>query len=232
MKAMPSALMKAMSSALMEDKSRPVRGQKATPLRQDAQIRRERLIEAAVALFFEEGIDVPLERIAARAKVGRATLYRNFPDRAALTAAILQIYLDSLRSEVEKCSDRMEAFFAGIRSLARLTIAAHGFEKIQRMAPAVQAAFRKEMEDILAEPLARAKEAGVVRLDFELMDIPRVALMVAGGGLHQREGDTEAAINRALELLLQGLAPRPATKAAAVTALALPPHLGGRGGLI
>src|ERR1700676_666132 len=57
------------------------------PLRADAQRNRERLLAAASELFAQSGTDVPLEEISARAGVGIATLYRNFPTRDALVEA-------------------------------------------------------------------------------------------------------------------------------------------------
>ena len=57
-------------------------------LRADARLNRERILAAARDSFVERGADVPLEEIAARAGVGIATLYRRFPDRAALQRAV------------------------------------------------------------------------------------------------------------------------------------------------
>jgi AcrR family transcriptional regulator len=59
----------------------------ARPLRADAQRNRDKLLAAATEAFAEEGEDVALETIAARASVGIGTLYRHFPNREALTAA-------------------------------------------------------------------------------------------------------------------------------------------------
>ncbi len=57
------------------------------PLRADARRNREALLQAAVELFAEEGTDVWLNAVAARAGVGIGTLYRNFPNRDALVEA-------------------------------------------------------------------------------------------------------------------------------------------------
>ncbi|WP_051838630.1 TetR/AcrR family transcriptional regulator [Streptomyces sp. NRRL WC-3742] len=62
-----------------------VAGSVRTPkLRADASRNRERIVLAARDVFVEDGADAPLDEIAKRAGVGNATLYRNFPDRAAL----------------------------------------------------------------------------------------------------------------------------------------------------
>ena len=57
-------------------------------LRRDARRNRERLVEAAHAVFAEQGLEAPLDVIARRAGVGNATLYRHFPTRAALVDAV------------------------------------------------------------------------------------------------------------------------------------------------
>jgi len=59
-----------------------------TPLRADAARNREKLIDAATALFVESGTDVSLEAVAKRAGVGIGTLYRHFSTRDALVEAV------------------------------------------------------------------------------------------------------------------------------------------------
>jgi|SRR5579859_2645978 len=57
-------------------------------LRADARRNRRQVLDAAAQVFVEQGADVPLDDIARRAGVGIATLYRRFPDRAALARAV------------------------------------------------------------------------------------------------------------------------------------------------
>ena len=47
-----------------------------------------RIVEAARAVFAEHGLDAPLDEIARRAVTGNATLYRRFPRRGDLIAAV------------------------------------------------------------------------------------------------------------------------------------------------
>jgi len=62
----------------------------ARPERADAARNRARILAAARRLIAEHGVrEVPLDRIAAAAGVGRATLFRRFPDRGALLRALL-----------------------------------------------------------------------------------------------------------------------------------------------
>jgi len=60
------------------------------PLRVDAQRNRDALLATARAVFARVGTDVPLEVVAQEAGVGRGTLYRHFPTREHLLAAILR----------------------------------------------------------------------------------------------------------------------------------------------
>jgi AcrR family transcriptional regulator len=58
-------------------------------LRADAERNRRALLDAAQALFDERGLEVSVGEIAQRAGVGRATLFRNFPSKEHLIAAIV-----------------------------------------------------------------------------------------------------------------------------------------------
>src|SRR5882724_12007994 len=90
-------------------------------MRADARRSRAKLIDAATIAFAENGADAPLEDIARRAGVGIGTLYRHFPTRTDLQAAVF-------RSQVIAVCDRGdallteqaapgEAFAAWMRSL-------------------------------------------------------------------------------------------------------------------
>src|SRR3954453_8752501 len=58
------------------------------PRRADALRNRERVIAAAAAVFAEKGLDAGVPEIAARAGVGKATVYRSFPSKEHLVAAV------------------------------------------------------------------------------------------------------------------------------------------------
>lgn len=65
-------------------------------LRADARRNREQILAAARRLLVEHGPDYPLEDIAKAAGVGIGTLYRRFPDRAALIDAVLHDGMEQL----------------------------------------------------------------------------------------------------------------------------------------
>jgi AcrR family transcriptional regulator len=60
----------------------------ALGLRSDAARNREQLLDAALRLFHERGLKVPSLSIAEAAGLGVGTLYRHFPTREDLTAAL------------------------------------------------------------------------------------------------------------------------------------------------
>jgi AcrR family transcriptional regulator len=64
---------------------------------------RERLLETASALFYNEGINtVGVDRIVSEANVTRATFYRHFAGKEALVLAYLQRAHDSIVERVER----------------------------------------------------------------------------------------------------------------------------------
>jgi AcrR family transcriptional regulator len=58
-------------------------------LRADAERNRRRLIEAATEMFCERGLEIGVGEIAQHAGVGRGTLFRNFPTKDHLIAAVV-----------------------------------------------------------------------------------------------------------------------------------------------
>jgi len=58
-------------------------------LRADAERNLRRVLDAALEVFAEHGIDAPVTLIAERAGVGVATIFRRFPTKDDLLAALL-----------------------------------------------------------------------------------------------------------------------------------------------
>src|ERR1700742_2795423 len=93
----------------------------APPMRADARRSRERLIAAATEAFAEKGADAPLEDIARRAGVGISTLYRHFPTRLDLQAAVFRSQVWVVCGEGEELAAAGppdQAFAAWIRTLS------------------------------------------------------------------------------------------------------------------
>ncbi len=64
------------------------------PLRADARRNRDAILDAARATFETDGVLASLDGIALRAGVGNATLYRNFPTRDDLLAAVMAVNIE------------------------------------------------------------------------------------------------------------------------------------------
>lgn len=68
------------------------------PVRADARRNIDGLLKAATAVFATAGVDAPVRTIAEKTGVGIGTIYRHFPQRADLIAAVF-------RREVDACAD-------------------------------------------------------------------------------------------------------------------------------
>ena len=68
------------------------------PMRADGQRKMAALLEAAVKVFAKSGVDASVREIAEAAGVGLGTVYRHFPQRSDLIAAVFQ-------SQVNACAD-------------------------------------------------------------------------------------------------------------------------------
>ncbi len=81
--------------------------------RADAERNRERILEVAKDVFTRDGATASLDDIARRSGIGNATLYRHFPTRDDLIAAVY-------RSEVEKLAAAEQRFAATMPPLDAL----------------------------------------------------------------------------------------------------------------
>ncbi|MFF1693423.1 TetR/AcrR family transcriptional regulator [Streptomyces sp. NPDC058257] len=207
------------------------------PRRRDARRNWDLLVEAAREVFAEQGLEAPLDVIARRAGVGNATLYRNFPTRAALIDAVFHDLLTGTMAAGERArtapdawaalNDYVRAVFvtlAGDRGTNDLmTTHLEGIEALQ----AVHAHNRETM-DIL---LNRAREQGTVRADATTEDV-LFALAALGRAIPALTAATAAtaatapdAWHRPLALFLDGLRASPATPTLPAPALT-PAQLG------
>lgn len=109
------------------DRAAPIAGTR--PERADAARNRERILEAARALFAERGpAEVSLEEVAKAAGVGKATLFRRFGDRGALFLALLDDHERDLQDAVLRgepplgpgghARDRLLAFLDALLALS------------------------------------------------------------------------------------------------------------------
>jgi AcrR family transcriptional regulator len=94
--------------------------QSARPLRADARRNREAILAAARTVFDADGIFASLDGIATAAGVGNATLYRNFPTRNDLLAAVIEDSVGDILSESDDVERELPADAALAQWLYRL----------------------------------------------------------------------------------------------------------------
>ncbi|MCX4647434.1 MULTISPECIES: TetR/AcrR family transcriptional regulator [unclassified Streptomyces] len=97
-----------------------VGGQQERKPRADVQRNRAALLAAAQHHFLESGVGASLEAVAKEAGVGPATLYRHFPTREALLAAVLQTRSEELvarQADIAQLGDAAEALRQWLRAM-------------------------------------------------------------------------------------------------------------------
>ena len=150
----------------------------ARPLRADARRNRARVLDVASAAFAAEGLSVPLDEIARRAGVGPGTVYRHFPTKESLFAAVVQDRLRHLASEgaaLRDSADPGAAFFAFLDRLAAEAGPKRDlFEALASAGvaagPAVAAA-ADDLREQITFLLESAQAAGAVRADIRREDL-------------------------------------------------------------
>jgi AcrR family transcriptional regulator len=149
-------------------------------VRADAQRNEDAVLEAAKAVFATMGVDAPVREIATRANVGVGTLYRRFPKRSDLVAAVFRREVDACAAEAEVLAAvhapdealqlwlmRYTLFLATKKGLAA---ALHSGDPAFGALPDY---FRSRFEHCLAALLQSAASAGHIRADIAAYDLLR-----------------------------------------------------------
>jgi AcrR family transcriptional regulator len=186
--------------------------------RPDAVARRAQLLDAADAVFTKYGVNAPLELIVERAGVGRATLYRQFPDRHAILLALLERSAQRLQKRADSLHDRPDAFFVLLQYLADRIVQSPALSdywrttslKDPRFAPAHKLAVQ-----CFAAALQSAQAHGLVRADVQVQDVALLSGML-GAALRGSSGaERHRLAHQALGIIQRGLQPdAPALSAA------------------
>ncbi|WP_393060177.1 TetR/AcrR family transcriptional regulator [Streptomyces sp. LN549] len=168
-------------------------------LRSDALDNRERILDAARALFSAEGLDVPMRAIARRAGVGPATLYRHFPTKQALATEAFADQLRACRTIVDDgCADPdpWRGLCLVIEKICELHARDRGFSEafMSAFPGAPDVAGREYTVKAVAGLAQRAKDAGHLRSDFVLDDL--ILILMANKGIHTRSTDTQVMASR------------------------------------
>lgn len=178
-------------------------------LRADAVRNRDRVVEAAKAVFSAGGGDASLEAVARRAGVGIGTLYRHFPTREALYEAVYQHEVQQLCELAERLKDEaspLEALRRGMRAVvefvatkkgmsAALALAVTGFSELH-------ASSSPRLEKAARILLERAVAAGEIRSGIDPGDLMRA---VVGMCLVHNQPGWQANVLPLVDVLVDGL---------------------------
>ncbi|GAA2147248.1 TetR/AcrR family transcriptional regulator [Glycomyces algeriensis] len=180
------------------------------PLRADALRNRARILEAAEAVFAEQGASAATDAVAARAGVAIGTVFRHFPTKPDLLKAVVMNLQDRIVGEAdamvrdegavsalfEFCTLVMDAgasHRAVFERLAETGVQVRVAEALVRLRPAVE---------VLLE---RARDGGAVRNDLTTDEL--IALLAAVCQEAIADGWNAEFRRRALDLLFEGMRP-------------------------
>lgn len=179
--------------------------------RADALRNRERIVSAAREVFVEYGYEAPLDEIARRAGIGNATLYRHFPDRAALLHDVVLSVMSQTADQAERAGAEHTDPFTALRHFVH----AAADERVGALCSLLAGRFEVLTADLVVERermvaavetlMERAQRTGRMRSDVGLGDL-MVALSqltrpLPGTGCMS----TDRFTHRHLQLFLDGL---------------------------
>ena len=115
--------------------------------------------------LFAECADVPMYEVARRAGVGQATLYRNFPDRRNLAAALLAEHMEQTEQLAAAHADDPDAFFVLLRNVVEIMARFHAVGELARHDACLGSELerrRQRLVELMKAPLRTAKSAGTL----------------------------------------------------------------------
>ena len=181
-------------------------------MRADAVKNRQRILDAAEAIFATEGLSVPIDTVAERAGVGVGTLYRHFPTKEALFEAIVTArleYLLELAKAHAGATDPGSALFAFLGEFAQQASAKHDlFDALSSAGIDIKSSCAEmvdEMKRCIDVLLQRAVSAHCVRNDVSTDEMIGLVVGVCQGGGHA--GYDDATVQRMVGIVCDGLRP-------------------------
>jgi AcrR family transcriptional regulator len=174
-----------------------------TARRQDALRNRAAIVRAASEVMTSRGSFITMPEIARRAGVGQATLYRHFPDRSALAAAVIVHHLQRLEAWGVAGADQPATLRHVLREALHTQITMRPLVLLaRRLDPGSRRRYEQRLVAALAEPLRRAQSQGHVRGDISANDLLLLFTMVQG--VADATEDVVAA-DRSIDLVLDGV---------------------------
>jgi AcrR family transcriptional regulator len=176
-------------------------------LRSDAQRNLDRILEAASDAFAEAGPDVTIDEIARRAGVGHGTVFRRFPTKEALRAAVVRARLDELLARADALLERPDAgdaleefVWAAAETTRRDRALFEGIERCDSFAAVSEA--KHELHAKVDKLIKRARREGAVRRDLDARDLGALVGAAIQASQHAERDD---AWRRYVRVVLAGL---------------------------
>ncbi len=177
-------------------------------MRADARRKMDSLVQAATEVFATSGVDAPVREIAEKAGVGLGTVYRHFPQRADLIAAVMQTQVNACADAAFALAREYEPGEALARWLHRfmdflgtkrgLAAALHSGDPAYSNLPGY---FLERMHASLGKLLDTAVAAGIVRPGINANDL----LLAVATLCHGPKGEEPAYARSMVDLLVDGL---------------------------
>ncbi len=146
--------------------------------RADARRNRDALVAAAAILFAQQGEATTFEDVARAAGVGKGTLYRHFPTRDHLVAALVQIRFDELTRRADELNDSDDpgsAVDAWLREFDQYPVRSRGLRSTVGIGLADRgsaiATACLPMKRRFGQLLERAQSAGALRTDIDVTEL-------------------------------------------------------------
>lgn len=175
------------------------------PLRADARRNRAAILTAAATAFAQHGPAATTQQVADRAGVAVGTVFRHFPTKEALLAAIMK---ESLRRLTDQAQDTdLFGFITAVVDQAATTRTVVDALAGQGVDVEVAGALR-QLQDATADLLDRGQQSGAVRPEIRLDEVMALLTAAAHGALH---ADWEPDLrHRTLAVVFTGLRASPA----------------------
>src|SRR5579871_3534411 len=146
--------------------------------RRDAQLNRERILDVAKNAFTRQGADASLDDIARQAEVGAGTLYRHFPTRDALIAAVYRNEVEKLAAAAREYAATMPPIQAlrkwmllFVDHIAQKRIIAPALNSVVGGPEKLYESARGPMEGAITALVKGAIKSGDLRRDLEPFDL-------------------------------------------------------------